>query len=421
MRVAIITLLVLFWVAVVRSFGQSSPPAKISQSAVPESGFLCSGKYTNAFLGFSLPLPKDGDLKVFSDSLKGPALSRFLVSFASGNGKNTLVITAKTLGIEGEHQAQYEAAGPEELGTKKIQIAGNTFWRSESNRKTRDGELQSLTFATERKGHVLAFYIVSFDAKFTAQMERSVQALVFFDEMPPQKELDEANCKVYNPSLPESSSRISRLSDGVFANHAYYNSELGFHYQIPDGWTIYDKATQEGLSGAGTQFIWRSPFAESEHTAGTQCTKNLLLATQYADGMRLDRFNSVALVIAVDPGCLPGVNFPASVEDRQAIQRIAGAITIYFKTPSMNATGPAKVRAFNNAGRVMLEISQPFSLLENAPRNAATDNLRTSLLLMQAGDYWVIWMFASDSDATLEKLRATKIFFNDTPGGSPSP
>ena len=266
----------------------------------------------NAFLGFSLLLPKDADLKAFSGSIKGPALSHFLVSFASGNGKNTLVITAKILGIGGKDEAQNEAARPQELSTKQIKIGGSTFWRSESKRKSRDGEFHSLTFATERKGYVLAFYIVSFERKLTAQLEQSVQTLIFFDAVPPQEELD-ASCKAYNPSLPESSSRISRLRDGVVSNHAYYNTELGFHYQIPDGWTMYAKPNGWTIYDKPTegshQFVWRSPFAESEHAAGTQCAKALLLATQY-ESIPPGGFNSVAFLVAADPGCAPGRQFP---------------------------------------------------------------------------------------------------------------
>ena len=407
MRIAVFTILINCWF-VVCSLGQSSPPAVISPSVAPESGVLCSGKYTNAFLGFSLRLPKDADLKVFSGSAKGPALSHFLVSFASGDGKNRFVIRATNLGIGGNDEARHEAAGPRELSTKQIQIGGNTFWRSESKRKSRDGEEQSLTFATERKGYVLAFDIVSFEAKFMAEIEQSVQTLIFFDAIPPQEELD-ASCKAYNPSLLEASGLIYRLSDGVVSNHAYYNSQLGFHYQIPDGWTTYDQPKPEG--------VW---FAESEYAAHTQCGRALLLATQYApSSIPLNRFNSSALLFAADPGCAPGVNFPGSVEDLEAIRRIARAINFgNFKTHSMNATGPANVRTFKTAGRVMLEISQPFLV---TPRNSATRDLRTSVLLMQAGNYWVIWVFVSDNDTTLQELRATKIFFNDTTVGPANP
>lgn len=402
------------------SFGQSSSPASTPRSIVPESGFLCSGKYMNAFFGFSLPLPRDADLKVFSDSLKGPALSHFLISFSSDDGKNTFVIAARTIGVDAKHDAQDEAAGSQELKTKKIQLGGSIFWEGETKKRTRDGEAQSLTFATERKGYVLAFYIVSLDPAFTNELEQSVQSLTFLEPTQGPNQ-PEPGCKVYNPSLAASSSRISRLSDGVIANNAYYNSELGFHYQIPDGWTLQDKPMQDGSNDAAHEFIWRSPFAESEHAVGIPCSKNLLLVTKYAEGIRLNRFNPLALVTAIDPKCAPDMKYPDSVDNRQAIQQISGALAGYFKTSSMTPTGPARVRAFNNAGRVMLEISQPFSLLVNAAGNSSTYYLRTSLLLMNSGNYWLVWTFASDDDMDMATLRSTKIFFNDMPIGAATP
>ncbi len=402
------------------SLGQSSPTTPSPSPLVPESGYLCSDKYTNAFFGFSLSLPKHANLKVFSDSLKGPALSHFLISFASDDGKNTFVIAARTVGADAKHDAQDEAAGSQELRTKKIQLGGSTFWEGETKKRNHDGGAQALTFATERKGYVLAFYIVSLGPAFTNELEQSVQSLTFFEptQVPNQPE---PGCKVYNPSLAASSSRISRLSDGVVADNAYYNSDLGFHYQIPDGWTIYDQPTQGRDPDASHQFLWRSPFADREHAVGGECTKDLLLATQYAEGARLNRFNPVALLIAVDPVCAPHVAFPDSVNDHQAIQRIAGVVSDYFRTPAMNPMGPARVRAFNNAGRVMLEISQPLTLSIKTSADASTYDLHTSLLVMKAEDYWIIWMFATDNDKQLDELRSTRIFFNDIPGGSSTP
>jgi hypothetical protein len=63
----------------------------------------------------------------------------------------------------------------------------------------------------------------------------------------------------------------------------------------------------------------------------------------------------------------------------------------------------------------MLEISQSSSLVTSAPGSTVTYNIRTSLLLMQAGEYWVVWMFATDDDAELEQIRKTKIVFNTAP------
>jgi hypothetical protein len=406
------SLVVVFWTAA--SFVQSSRPQLVTRPIPVESGFLSATKYTNAFFGFSLPLPKSSDLRELSAPPKGPALSDFLLGFASNNGMNTFIVTAKKAGIVSDNPARNDAAGPMLLKTREMQIGGQVFWRSDSHQKKREGELQTLIFATELKKYVVTFYIASFDSKLTAELEHSIEGLTFFDSAKAQDEAG-AESKPYNPSLPQITNRISQLSDGAISASTYYNSDLGFRYQFPDGWTPYDKSMQADMADAGHQFVWRGPFTEREHAPGNECTKNLLFLTRYPEGMRLNRFNPVVLVMAMDPKCSPEVTFPASVKDRDAVQHIASLFVNSFKTARMTSLGSVRVRAFDNAGRVMLEISQSSSLVTSAPGSTVTYNIRTSLLLMQAGEYWVMWFFATDDDAELEQLRKTKIVFNTAP------
>ena len=44
--------------------------AQETSVAVPEAGFVSSEKYTNAFFGFSLPLPQDSALRGFAPPSK---------------------------------------------------------------------------------------------------------------------------------------------------------------------------------------------------------------------------------------------------------------------------------------------------------------------------------------------------------------
>jgi hypothetical protein len=69
----------------------------------------------------------------------------------------------------------------------------------------------------------------------------------------------------------------------------------------------------------------------------------------------------------------------------------------------------------------MIEISQALDISIHEPARTTTQNIHTSLLLMQAGHYLVVWRFASDTDYNLEKLRATKIFFDAESGGTVQP
>jgi hypothetical protein len=216
----------------------------------------------------------------------------------------------------------------------------------------------------------------------------------------------------------EGSSAIAQLDDGTISGDIYHNAELGFRYQFPHGWVVNDKATQEKAIAAGRQFVWGDDTsAKREHKAMRQCTKSLLFVTRHPQEMRSIEFNPQAFLIAADPKCAPGVSFPSTVKDREAIQRIADQLGIYFKTPAIMSKNPARVRVFENAGRVMLEISQSFISSTHELGTSTVRDFSSSVLLMQARDYWIMWMFMADGDTQLDQMRATKIFFDSAPTG----
>jgi len=59
----------------------------------------------------------------------------------------------------------------------------------------------------------------------------------------------------------------------------------------------------------------------------------------------------------------------------------------------------------------MVEISESFTVSLSGQTDPT--NILSSMLMMQAGDYWVIWMFAAKDKTELAELRNTKIFFGD--------
>lgn len=214
-------------------------------------------------------------------------------------------------------------------------------------------------------------------------------------------------------SDPSEANRIAGLSDGTISGNTYHNAELGFRYQFPDGWIVNDKATRERAIADGDQFVWGEDLlTKREPRAARQCTKDLLFVTRYPEGMRTNGLNPMGFLIAADPKCVPGVVFPSTVKDQEAIQRITSQLGIYFKTSTITSRSPTRIRAFDNGGRVMLEASQSFSIVTHQPGRDTLQNIRSAILLMQAGEYWVMWMFASDDDVQLAKLRASKIFFD---------
>jgi|HubBroStandDraft_6_1064221.scaffolds.fasta_scaffold391880_2 hypothetical protein len=217
-------------------------------------------------------------------------------------------------------------------------------------------------------------------------------------------------------SNPAETRLIADVSDGTISGNMYHNAELGFRYEFPVGWSVSDKAVQAKAVVAGYQFVWADDTsARREANAARQCSKSLLLATKYPEEMHVNEVNSLALLIAADPNCLAGASFPRTVKDQAAIQQIANHLGTYFKTSTTTSQGPIQIRAFENAGRIMLEVSERFSINRHEPGTTTVQHIRSSVLIMKAEKYWVMWMFASGDDGQLEKLRGTKMFFDAEP------
>ena len=212
-----------------------------------------------------------------------------------------------------------------------------------------------------------------------------------------------------NASKPEG---LAQLSSGSITGNVYHNEELGFRYGFPKGWIVDDKATQQRGVANGRQFVWADETGSTKERGTRQCTKDLLFVTQFPEDMRTNELNAFAFLIVADPRCAPGVAFPSTVKDQAAIQSIANHLGIYFQTSGITSRSPARIRAFDNAGRVMLEISQSLWISTREPGSATSQSIRSSVLAMQAGDYWVLWMFAASDEARMNQLRASKIFFD---------
>jgi hypothetical protein len=154
------------------------------------------------------------------------------------------------------------------------------------------------------------------------------------------------------------------------------------------------------------------PGIAGTKAASHPCSKDLVFVSRFKEEMRPNGSNSIAFLIAADPKCLPGAKYPGNVKDREAVQRIAAHLGVYFKVAASTSTTDSKVRAFENGGRVMLEVSQPWTLQTHGPATSTVDNLESSIWITNAGKYWVMLLFASGDTADLATLRKSKIFFD---------
>ena len=396
----------------------SPAPSLKSSNIAPETGYLSPSKYTNAFFGFSIPLPQNAGLREKTLSLNRGKLDHLLIGFHSpSKDLISFTITAREVPGGSEKEAGKSAAGPNSSKPKETEIGGKTFWRSESLTKIGARNMQTLVFSTATGTYTLQLEIVSFNPEIAMEIERNIERLIFFD--PSQaKSMAGADSKPYTPGASRfPATRIAQLSAGSISGNLYRNEELGFRYEFPQGWVLMSKAQEESAAETGHQFLWgNSPIAQEEHEIASQCTRNLLFVTRHLEDSKAGRFNSRVLLMVVDAKCAPESSFPKTVDDREAIQRIAKQIVQYFRIGTKPSTEPARVRAFNNAGRIMIEVSQSFT--ESEPGQSEPATILSSTLLMQAGDFWVMWMFAAGDKKELEELRNTKIFF-DAPLASP--
>jgi hypothetical protein len=295
--------------------------------AVPEAGFISPDKYTNAYFGFSFPLPQGPGFRGFQLPSKGTSHSLFGIQ-AQENGLTAFTIDAAEINGAATEQARQAASEQKAQKVIKIQIGGREFWKGESHEKSPAGKMWSVIYVTTINGYLLKFRIVSFDTKVTEHLQRCIEATQFFDPIKAQ-EVAGPNSRAYNPLRPAnpnspgvpSSNRIGQLSSGVVSGNTYKNDALGFIYEFPAGWVVNDKAIQDKTIEAGHQFAWGdSPSAAREHAAFQQCARVLLMATKYPEGSKTGKYNPLATVIAVDSACSPGTHFPVSIDDHDAIR-----------------------------------------------------------------------------------------------------
>lgn len=161
------------------------------------------------------------------------------------------------------------------------------------------------------------------------------------------------------PPRPPAQSDLVHLDDGRVSKNIYRNDQLGFTWGFPRGWVVNDRKTQQRALNDGYQFAMADDLAVKSVTAPARlCSKGLLLVTKYPEGMYPNESNPLGFLAAVDPQCAPDVRFPNSVNDNQAIQGVAGRLERYVKTPPIDSRKAARIRAFENDGRVVFTISE---------------------------------------------------------------
>jgi hypothetical protein len=389
-------------------------------SVTPESGFISSEKYTNAFFGFSLPLPPDS---AFQGLIVPPTADNAYHPLfglkATKNRPAALTISARQQISASSEDAREAASKPKSQSVKRTAIGGKEFWKGESQEKSRVGKLRQIAYVTALNGYILEFRISSFDAKLADDLEHRVEAVSFFDPAQAQEAAGPSS-RVYNPlalrsdnpDVTPSSSRIGQLDTGTISANIYKNDALGFTYEFPADWVVNEKAVEDKVIEAGHQFAWgNSPSAEREHEAFQRCGRVLLMAKEFPDEVKTEEVKPLIIILAMDSACSPATHFPKSLHDTEGIKETAQQLVRSFAGTPFISTGSYPVKAFMVQGHVILDISTAFQV-SSPGRNALLD-VFTSIDATELKGYLVGWGFRSGSQSGLEELKTTgKIAFD---------
>jgi hypothetical protein len=184
-------------------FGIAQSASTAKPAVKPESAFVSSEKYANAFFGFSLALPQDPHIRnLIVPSPDSSEHSLFGLQ-AQTNGLSALSITAiETSGDASSEDAKKVASTSDAPGVSatKMEIGGKQFWKGESLQERAGNKMRSLIYAAALNGYVVKFLVISFDPKLADELQHSIESIKFFDPAK-AKEMAGPNSQPYSVTM----------------------------------------------------------------------------------------------------------------------------------------------------------------------------------------------------------------------------
>ena len=410
----IATLPLLPVVVITAIWAQTAPSPHNSRIPIPEAGFVSPSQYTNAFFGFSLPLPKDRKYQIEDLSESDKALEHSLFAYKSASKGLTLLIASATqvfVASDDEAQKAVFISGMQgQKGAEAISIGGRLFWKGELEEKTFSGKLHRLRYATVVPGYVIVFGVSSYNSGQTEELRNCIESVKFFD---PAKSNEVAG-STSRPFLPIAAKRrlenspqldVAHLDRGSISGKQYSNPTLGFIYQLPEGWfpdtQISNTKKPEADMATG----------DSTRTAIVQeCTKTLLSATQPTQTNGPGGSSPRITIMAADPSCFASdLKYPDSVHDSEALHRIGQAIVHGFAGTPLLGREANLLRAIELDGHLFLEM--PSVSAVPVAGSTLLRKIHRSFVLTSLQQYWVIWLFETDTPSELERMMKSTISF----------
>lgn len=161
--------------------------AQDSSKPIPETALLSFDRYTNAFFGFSIPLPPDPRLGIAQ--LPPTTFWHLLFGLGEQKSRTAFIISARPMT---EHDARHEM-----WAYSSITIRGQEFAEGAVQPDKHDVR-QGHFYLTFLDSYLLKFKILSLDPAMAKEIERCVEQIEFFDPAK-AKEIAGPNGKPYNP------------------------------------------------------------------------------------------------------------------------------------------------------------------------------------------------------------------------------
>jgi hypothetical protein len=407
--------------------GQASPsPSTGSQDLYPDQGYLSATCYANRYFGFAFDLPADVQLQpipqpVARDDriqvlhLAGPPPAYATVSIVAFPLRGKTAPDAKAILHKALEQELFR--GIEELhGLSKTTLTGHLFYFYE----TRRGADQHMALATDLNGFTLLAVLAANNERTVKELETAFQHLTF---MAPAQVRAYAGADAQEYEGPAiSSHRLAQLladppanhiDAGKLSGHLYKNQGLGFTYRIPSGWTLESEgAVQPSIERSRKREDLQPWMGAGERELMKVCNRTLFSAWAKrpgADGeLSYDDFGEVT-VSAASASCFPGIRFPASSTDRQAVKDFL--LQFGLTHPALSDMRDA--RAFSSAGSVVVFVRGTVAF--QVTGDALSRRLSIAMAVTSRRGYFLTWFFAAPHDSELRELLDEKVSFDAEP------
>jgi len=260
---------------------------------------------------------------------------------------------------------------------------------------------------------VIQFSISSSDRKIVEELSDNIESIKFFDPVRISEVLG-PDCSPFLPqavrlrltSAPHID--LARIGSGELRRNVYVNSSLGFLYHFPDGWYASDEAEASQRAVTQNPRVLRTQSLQQASALAEPCTR--ILASARKNQPSSEEFSPRITILVADPTCfVPDLPFPISVQERSAVEAFGRSLIRAFSGTQLMGPGVSTMRALEIAGHLFLEI--PTAKLVPVSGSALRRKIHTFFVLTNIRQYWVIWLFESDTQSELENLMKTSLSF----------